>query len=56
MGPRPLGPRRNRWAACASRQSLPIGEIDGLLVPSGKASKLLPGHLIAGKPLRSEPA
>ena len=21
MGPRPLGPRRNRWAACASRQS-----------------------------------
>ena len=20
-GPRPLGPRRNRWAACASRQS-----------------------------------
>ena len=22
MGPCPLGPRRNRWAACASRQSV----------------------------------
>ena len=21
IGPRPLGPRRNRWAACASRRS-----------------------------------
>ena len=31
-------------------------EIDGLLVPSGKAYTLLTGHLIAGKPLRFEPA
>ena len=40
MGPRPLEP----------------GEIDGLLVPPGKASKLLTDHLITGKPLKSEPA
>ena len=33
-----------------------LGEIDGLLVPPGKASKLLTDHLITGKPLKSEPA
>ena len=33
-----------------------LGEIDGLLVPPGKASKLLADHLITGKPLKSEPA
>ena len=38
--PRPLGPK----------------EIDGLLVPPGKASTLLTDHLITGLPLKSEPA
>ena len=33
-----------------------LGEIDGLLVPPGKASKLLTDHLITGKPFKSEPA
>ena len=33
-----------------------LGEIDVLLVPSGKASKLLTDHLITGKLLKSEPA
>ena len=33
-----------------------LGEIDGLLVPPGKASKLLSDHLITGKSLKSEPA
>ena len=33
-----------------------LGEIDGLFVPPGKASKLLTDHLITGKPLKSEPA
>ena len=33
-----------------------LREIDGLLVPPGKASKLLTDHLITGKPLKSEPA
>ena len=32
-----------------------LGEIDGLLVPPGKASKLLTDHLITGKPLKTEP-
>ena len=32
-----------------------LGEIDGLLVPPGKASKLLTDHLNTGKPLKSEP-
>ena len=40
MGPCPLGPK----------------EIDGLLVPPGKAYSLLTDHLITGKPLRFEPA
>ena len=31
-----------------------LGEIDGLLVPVGKASKLLTEHLITGKALKSE--
>ena len=35
---------------------LGLGEIDGLLVPLSKASKLLTDHLIAGKPLKSDPA
>ena len=39
-----LGPRQN-WPR----------EIDGLLVPLGKAYRLLTDHLITGKPLRSEP-
>ena len=33
-----------------------LGEIDGLLVPPGKASKLLTDHLITVKRLKSEPA
>ena len=33
-----------------------LGEIDGLLVPPGKASKLLTSHLIIGKLLKFEPA
>ena len=33
-----------------------LAAIDGLLVPPGKASKLLTDHLITGKPLWSEPA
>ena len=33
-----------------------LGEIDGLLVPPGKASNLLTEHLITVKPLKSEPA
>ena len=33
-----------------------LGVIDGLLVPPGKASKLLTDRLITGKPLKSEPA
>ena len=33
-----------------------LGEMDGLLVPPGKAAKLLTGHLITGQPLKSEPA
>ena len=33
-----------------------LGEIDELLVPRGKASKLLTDHLITGKPHKSEPA
>ena len=34
-----------------------LGEIDGLLLPPGKAYELLTGHLITGKPLtRSENA
>ena len=35
---------------------LGLGEIDGLLVPPGKASNLLADHLITGLPLVSEPA
>ena len=34
----------------------PLGEMDGLLVPPGKAAKLLTDHLITGQPLKSEPA
>ena len=33
-----------------------LGEIGGLLVPPGKASKLSTDHVITGNPLRSEPA
>ena len=33
-----------------------LGEVDGLLVPPGKTSKLLTDHLITGQPLMSEPA
>ena len=33
-----------------------LGEIDGLLVSPGKASKVLTNHLITGRPLKSEPA
>ena len=33
-----------------------LEEIDGLLVPPGKASNLLIDHLITGYPLMSEPA
>ena len=33
-----------------------LGEIDGLLVPPDKASKLLTDQLITGKSLKSEPA
>ena len=33
-----------------------LGEIDGLLVPPGKASKLLTDHLITGLLLQFEPA
>ena len=33
-----------------------LGEIDGLLVPPGKASNLLTDNLISGKPFKSEPA
>ena len=33
-----------------------LGEIDGLLVPPGKASKLMTDNLITGYPLKSEPA
>ena len=33
-----------------------LGEIDGLLVPPGKASNLLTDHLITGYMLMSEPA
>ena len=33
-----------------------LGEIDRLLVPPGKVSKLLTDHLITGKPLKSDPA
>ena len=35
---------------------LGLGEIYGLLVPPGKASKLLTDHLITGYPLKFEPA
>ena len=40
MGPRQLGTK----------------DIDGLIVPLGKASSLLTDHLITGSPVRSEPA
>ena len=33
-----------------------LREIDGLLVPPGKASNLLNDYLITGQPLLSEPA
>ena len=33
-----------------------LGEIDGLLVSPGKASKLLTDYLITCEPLKSEPA
>ena len=49
---------------CATKQGTkidcpcPLGpkEIDGLLVPKGKAKTLLTDHLIIGLPLRSVPA
>ena len=44
------------WVGIWAPANLGLGEIDGLLVPQGKASNLLIDHLISGQQLMSEPA